>query len=173
MRELALDGDDLVGLHKCMSDPEVVKYFSWEPWNPEEVREFILQNTKNQQEQTYRYYDFGIIHDQFGFIGWCNVRVHHPESKEGELAYVLNRKFWGRGYASEVADALLRFGFCTLGLHRMYACCDPENRASVRVLEKMRMIREAHLRENRWRKGAYRDTLAYAILDREWLENKA
>ena len=75
---------------------------------------------------------------------------------------------WGRGYTTEAARAMIDFGFRELGLHRIWADCDPRNVASWRVLEKLGLRREAHLRQNARIKGEWVDSLLYAILDREW-----
>jgi RimJ/RimL family protein N-acetyltransferase len=63
---------------------------------------------------------------------------------------------------------MVEFGFRELGLHRMWADCDPDNVGSWRVLEKIGMRREGHLRENALVKGAWVDSLIYAVLEREW-----
>jgi RimJ/RimL family protein N-acetyltransferase len=62
----------------------------------------------------------------------------------------------------------LRFGFETLRMHRIYAIVEPENVASARVLEKVGMQREGHLREHRYAKGRRRDSVLYAMLAPEW-----
>lgn len=92
----------------------------------------------------------------------------NPDNREGWLGFCLNRHFWGKGYGTETANALLRFGFQQLDLHRIYATCDPSNNASAHVLEKIGMQREGHLREHKWAKGRWRDSLLYAILESEW-----
>jgi RimJ/RimL family protein N-acetyltransferase len=84
------------------------------------------------------------------------------------LWYTIHPSYWGQGYATEAAHGLLAFGFGELRLHRIWADCDPANLASVRVLEKLGMRREGHLIENAWIKGAWEDSLIFAILDREW-----
>ena len=82
--------------------------------------------------------------------------------------YCLNRDYWGHGYATEAAQAVISFGFEQLGLHRIFAICDPCNVASWRVLARAGMRREGHLLEDRWQKGQWRDSYLYAILEREW-----
>jgi RimJ/RimL family protein N-acetyltransferase len=51
---------------------------------------------------------------------------------------------------TEAASALVGFGFTHLGLHRIWATCAVDNIGSRRVLEKLGMTREAHLREHLW-----------------------
>jgi RimJ/RimL family protein N-acetyltransferase len=62
---------------------------------------------------------------------------------------------------------VLHFGFRQLDLHRIYATCRPANVASQRVLEKVGMHREGHLRRHRWMKGRWQDSYLYAILKDE------
>jgi [ribosomal protein S5]-alanine N-acetyltransferase len=88
------------------------------------------------------------------------------EGPDVELTYTLARAAWGRGYATEAAQAVLRWGFCGVRLPRIVAVAWPDNAASLRVMEKIGMAgvgeREcygARLAEyavtfGRWRLGA-------------------
>jgi RimJ/RimL family protein N-acetyltransferase len=113
-----------------------------------------------------------MLKDTGKLIGGCGINVSNPENREGWLGYCLNRNFWGKGYATETARGLIKFGFEKLDLHRLFATCDPENLASAHVLEKSGMKREAHLREHKWSKGKWRDSYLYAILEQEWKQLK-
>lgn len=86
----------------------------------------------------------------------------------GEIGYVLHPDHVGRGYATEAAAELLRLGFDELGLHRIVGLLDARNTASVRVLERLGMRREAHLVQNEFLKGDWRDELIFAQLADEW-----
>ncbi len=88
-------------------------------------------------------------------------------AKDG-LVTVFSRGFWEKGYATEASRALMDFGFAELGLHRIFATCDPANTASAHVLEKLGMKREGRLREHKWSKGKWRDSFLYAMLEQEW-----
>jgi RimJ/RimL family protein N-acetyltransferase len=91
-----------------------------------------------------------------------------PLAREADIGYELDPRFWGWGYATEVAHKLLEFGFQTLGLHRIWACCVAENQGSAHVLKKIGMQQEGHLRENEWMKDRWWDTLLFGILRQEW-----
>jgi ribosomal-protein-alanine N-acetyltransferase len=73
-----------------------------------------------------------------------------------------------QGYATETAQRLLRFGFATLGLHRIIGQCDPRNTASARVLERIGMRYEGHLRDTMLIRDGWRDSLIYSLLEQEW-----
>jgi ribosomal-protein-alanine N-acetyltransferase len=77
-------------------------------------------------------------------LGHCGLVVNEPPAVE--LIYALARDAWGRGLATEAAACVAQHGFASLGLDRLYALVFPENRASMRVLEKLRFVRdgEAH-----------------------------
>jgi len=94
--------------------------------------------------------------------------VNNLERREGNIGYELDPVYWGRGYATEAARAILAFGFQDLGLHRIWADCVAENTSSAHVLEKLGMRREAQFREREYFKGRWWDGLVYAILDYEW-----
>lgn len=68
----------------------------------------------------------------------------------------------------QAVHAVPGYGFRELGLHRVYATCRPVNVACSRVMEKVGMQQEGHLRQHRWMKGAWHDSLLYAILEDEW-----
>ncbi len=56
---------------------------------------------------------------------------------EVEVAYLIDKSYWGRGLATEAARAITDYGFGTLELTRLVSLIDEENRASQRVAEKV------------------------------------
>lgn len=73
-----------------------------------------------------------------------------PNNRRVDLGYYLGSAYWGRGYATEVARALVAFAFGALGVHRVEAEVVPGNDASARVLERVGFRYEAHLKERLW-----------------------
>jgi len=164
---------DWKSVHDYASDIEVVRFMPWGPNTVEDTQNFIRRTIASQQEQPRRNYSLGVIlTSQNLLIGGCGIYVSNPDEREGYIGYVFNRNYWGQGYATEAAKALLEFGFRQLNLHRIYATCDPANKASARVLEKTGMQLEGHVREHRWVKEKWRDSLQYAIIDHEWKQSK-
>jgi len=101
------------------------------------------------------------------FCGGVGMRLeldHH----RAELGYWLGVPYWGRGYATEAAQAVLRYGFDTLGLHRIYAQHVRENPASGRVLKKIGMRYEGCLRGHICKWDTFHDLEMYgAVKDSE------
>ena len=60
-------------------------------------------------------------------------------------SYELDSRYWDRGYATEAARAILKFGFDELNMRRIWAKCVADNIGSARVLEKMGMESNAEL----------------------------
>ena len=156
-------------LYAIESDPEAVRYQSFGPRTAEECRAYIRLCAQDRAERPRRVYDLAVaLRNKGTVIGRCGLKLTGEEPGEATLWYMVDRARWGHGYAPEAARALLDLGFSALGVHRVWADCDPANAASIRVLEKLGMRREGHLVENAWIKGAWADSLLYAILDREW-----
>ncbi|MGZ3461489.1 MAG: GNAT family N-acetyltransferase [Archangium sp.] len=161
--------DDWRATHPYESDPEVARYAFHDIRTPAESRDYILRVMAQARETPRHVYDFAVVlRDGNRLIGRCGMRITDPELREAMLWYVLDRSQWGRGFITEAARAVVDFGFGTLGLHRVWADCDPRNPASFRVMEKLGMRQEAHFRENVFLKGEWCDSLIYALLDREW-----
>jgi RimJ/RimL family protein N-acetyltransferase len=85
------------------------------------------------------------------------------------MGFWVGVEHWRQGYATEAAEALLRYGFDTLGLNRIYAHHMVRNPASGRVLEKAGMKREGLLRQRVRKWGVFEDVVLLAILREDWL----
>lgn len=70
------------------------------------------------------------------FIGWCGLK-HIEELNEIDLGYRFFEKYWGKGYATEAAKAVLAYGFKTLKLQKVVGRATIENTNSIKVLEKL------------------------------------
>ena len=161
--------DDWPALHDVESRAEVARFQSFEPRTIVESRTYVAQACDEVKQDPRGTYELAVIlNSEDRLIGRCGLGIVDPDLGEAMLWYTMHPLHWGRGYATEAAHALIDFGFRELRLHRIWADCDPANVASTRVLEKLGLRREGHLRENAWIKGAWVDSLIYAIIDREW-----
>jgi RimJ/RimL family protein N-acetyltransferase len=104
-------------------------------------------------------------------IGRVKLIRLNAETNEWEIGWAIHVAHWGQGYATEAARALLKFGFEDLDVHRIVAFCNANNAASYRVMEKIGMQRDGHLREALKWQGEWSDEFVYSILDREWKAN--
>lgn len=93
----------------------------------------------------------------------------HPSHGRAELAYWIGKPFWGEGYCTEAAEAVLDYGFSVLGLNRIYADHMSRNPASGRVMEKIGMRYEGCLREHVKKWDVFEDIKVYGILRSEYM----
>ncbi len=87
---------------------------------------------------------------------------------QAELGYWIGKPHWNNGYASEAGLAVLKFGFEELDLNRIHAHHLSRNPASSRVLQKIGMKHEGHLRQHILKWGKYEDVDMYGILKDEF-----
>ena len=158
---------DLASIHELHSLPETDEFNALGiPASIEEtqavIEPWIAENNLPQIKQ----YTFAIERADDGvFIGLFGLKIGAPKYRRGEVWYKLHTKHWGKGYATEVLAAVIDFGFDSLQLHRIQAGCAVGNIGSIKVLEKVGMIREGRGREILPLKSGWSDNFEYAILE--------
>ena len=158
-----LTADDWQAVHAYTGDPGVMTYVPEGVMTEEQTRQFIAESMA-EEARVYavdlRAQDRLIGH--VGFHPWYAPRIY-------EIGWVFHPLYHGQGYATEAAAALLRYGFESLQVHRVIATCQPENTPSWRVMEKLGLQREGHLRKCIYRdETTWWDEYFYAILEEEW-----
>ena len=165
-----LQDSDLERFAAYRSDPDVARYQSWEsPYTKEQAAAFITAMKRVQPGSPGAWYQLAIERThQAGLIGDCAFHVLAHDACQAEIGFSLARPYQRQGYATEAVRRLLEYLFDGLGLHRVTATCDAENRASAKLLERVGMRREGHFIENIWFKGTWGSEHLYALLHREW-----
>jgi RimJ/RimL family protein N-acetyltransferase len=164
------DGDEIF---RYRSDPEICRYQNWEPESVAEVDEFIARMTALEPDIPGTWYQLAICERDTGrLLGDCGLRFPRRREYETEVGVSLAPEFQGRGYATEALEAVLAYLFDHLDKHRVFASADPRNHASLRLMERVGMRREAHFRESLWFKGEWADDMIYAMLQSEWHERR-
>jgi [ribosomal protein S5]-alanine N-acetyltransferase len=156
---------DLEAVHVFSSDADVCRYMQWGPNNLEQTRSFLEGAIANQRVTPKVHYDFVIVEAEAAtVVGSFTLRLNKPGGELGEIGYVLARSAWGKGYASEAAELVMKFGFEELKLHKISATCEPFNFASAKVLQKAGMVIEGYLQKHIFIKGQWRDTLVFGCV---------
>jgi ribosomal-protein-alanine N-acetyltransferase len=163
---------DFEDVHALTRDPEVARHSSWGPLSEEETKAWLAQTLEAAQTQARTVFEVAVTlrENPAHVIGTAHLSIRDRASREGVLGYSFHRGFWGQGYATEAASALLRLAFTRLDLHRVCATASPENTGSHRVLEKIGMQREGTLRQNVWLRDHWRDSVLYAMVEADWDE---
>jgi [ribosomal protein S5]-alanine N-acetyltransferase len=129
--------DDFAAVYAYGSDPEVLRYMDFPPSTPESTRDHITRCMSLAREQPRQVYDLGVVLKSSGhLIGGITLAITNPATGEAVFSYLFNRRYWGYGYATEVLQRIVSFGFEELALARMADSCDIANTASARVMEK-------------------------------------
>jgi RimJ/RimL family protein N-acetyltransferase len=100
-------------------------------------------------------------------LGTMSLR-RYARDRRAELGYWLAHPAWGHGLATEAAQAVVDFGFSELGLARIYAQVLADNRASLRVLDKLGMVNEGVKRQHVHKARRLHDVVLYGLLRDEW-----
>jgi RimJ/RimL family protein N-acetyltransferase len=103
-----------------------------------------------------------------GAIGLLIAREHD----RAEVGYWIGAEYWGRGYASEAAEAVLRYAFEVADINRVFAAHFSRNPASGAVLRKIGMRHEGTSLQQFKKWGEYLDAEMYAILRGEWVAQR-
>ena len=101
-------------------------------------------------------------------IGNIDLRLE-PEHEKASFGYLLNRRYWGKGYMTEALSALLALCFEKLGLSRVESIHYVGNERSGRVMQKCGMENEGVARREVKVKGVFHDVVHYGITKERWL----
>ena len=129
---------DDISLHQIMNEPGIMQYFPrTDPPDMQRVQK-IIQNQFNQWEEYHLGWWAVAPYGQKELIGWNGLQ-YLPETGEVEVGYLLSKKFWGQGYATEGAQASIEYGFQHFKFDEIIGLTHPENTASQNVLKKCGM----------------------------------
>jgi [ribosomal protein S5]-alanine N-acetyltransferase len=132
------------------------------PYDDGVAEQWIAMHQQRFEEGTWL--NLAVTRDPDGaLVGALGLRLE-PEHDRAELGYWIGKPYWGQGYATEAARALVEYGFERLGLHRIYAYHFTRNPASGKVLQKIGMRHEGHRRQHDKKWGRYEDEELYGML---------
>jgi RimJ/RimL family protein N-acetyltransferase len=131
--------DDAPALFAILQEPNILQYFPPSPPPTlEKTGRYIAHQLAHWQERGYGHWAV-VTQDDGRVVGW-NGLEYLPETDETEVAYLLSRRVWGQGFATEAARAAVEFGLRTCALPAIIGLVHPENAGSIRVLEKCGLV---------------------------------
>ena len=154
---------DAKAAHEIYSDSESMRYL---PSQPHVSIEETIYEIKTRRIDPFRTRGLSCwsvtdLQDQ-EFLGMVNFFSFRK--KMCYLGYMFNKNFGGRGFATEALRVLIPDAFRRWDLHRIGANVNPENIASVRLLEKTGFMFEGRSRQNFEKEGIYNDTMNFSLL---------
>jgi RimJ/RimL family protein N-acetyltransferase len=158
---------DLAEIHILHSLPETDEFNTLGIPDTIQTTKHIVSEWINQQHTTPRVSYTFCIKTQITneFVGLIALNLGKLNFKIAEVWYKIYPAYWGQGYATETLTELLKFAFSSLKLHRIEAGCAVENIASIKVLEKVGMIKEGRKRRILPIRGTWVDNYFFAILE--------
>lgn len=137
---------DLPSLFAVYSDREAMRWVGdGNPLSHEDCARWLDITRNNYATRGYGMFAVE-ARSEPGLVGCCGL-VHPGGQADPEIKYAYLRSHWGRGFATEAAHGMIRYGLRSHGLKLIVASAAPENAASHRVLVKAGM-QHGHLRAN-------------------------
>jgi ribosomal-protein-alanine N-acetyltransferase len=150
------------------SAPEVVRFLNQPPTDTPEKAVGLIDWLNGQFEKQAGV-NWGItLLDDPCVIGICGCDKWQPEDRRVDIGYHITPAYWGRGYATEAAHAVIAWCFEYLDVHRVQADCTEGNSASERVLLKCGFTFEGLWRESCWEHGRFVNIKQFGLLRREY-----
>ena len=160
--------EDAEEIFKIRSDDRVTKFLDRD--NHKTVEEsktmiqMMIQSYRDKAGINWIIRKMGSF-EVLGYIGYWNLI---RENVRAEIGYALKPGYWGKGYMSEALLKVLEYGFNEFGLHSILGNVNPQNKRSIKILEKYGFKKEAHFREDYLYNGRYLDSEIYCLLETDF-----
>lgn len=157
---------DAPGFFLIRSNPELMKFIP-RPLAQTEQDALELLRSFNNAYESGEHLSYAIelkaTQEFIGSIGYYRIDY---DSHRTEVGYILSDKHHRKGYVKEALQMLIDFAFNEMEFHSLEAVIDPENIASIKLVESLGFIKEAHFKENGFFNGKYLDALVYSLLNK-------
>ncbi len=156
---------DCRDLYEYCCDPVSSRYSDWQPHEDAAVtKQFIkgLLSAEHRGEYFMWCIEIKETGKVIGSISLTDIDRHY---KVAELGYGIQKAYYGKGYATEAAKAVLEYLFCTVGVQRVFARIATANLPSVRLAVRLDMECDGLLRKGIYLDGKCHDVYIYAITD--------
>jgi len=158
---------DFDAVYAYSSDPRVTRYLFFGPRDADGTSEYLDGLLASQAERPRMRFELAVEETASGrVVGACDISYVEPHVVD--LGYMLAMDVWGRGYATEIALALVDAAFFDLRAARVISTVDVNNGASIRVLEKIGMRWEAVFRKHRRAKNRWWDCHLFVLPREVW-----
>jgi RimJ/RimL family protein N-acetyltransferase len=162
-------GSDAPAFLDYRNNPAVARYQSWTGCTPAEANAFVEGMARAVWGQPGAWFQIAIEERASGGLaGDCACHFLEREPGSVGLGYTLSPICQGRGYATEAVTAVLDFLLLTAGYRRVTASTDPRNLPSVRLLQRLGFVLEAHEKRSLFLKEEWCDDLRFALSREAW-----
>jgi len=169
VRLRSAEKSDLVKFIEWINDPEVTEGLTlFLPMSSIDEEKWFETAMQRPQEEKPLVVDMKDGED-WQLIGNSSFFAFDWVARSAEVGIMIGEKsVWDQGYGTEVMTLLLRHGFATLNLNRIYLRVYAENKRAIRTYEKARFVHEGRMRQGVYKYGKYFDVLFMSVLREEW-----
>jgi RimJ/RimL family protein N-acetyltransferase len=129
--------EDVAAVEDIYIKPEVMEFIPGGVWSPDRTARTVARMRELDMEHGFGFYPV-VLKSLGTIIGHCGLGFLE-QTPEIEVAYILDSRYWGQGYASEAARATIAHGFSRLNISRIVAVAFPENVRSIGVMRSIGM----------------------------------
>ncbi len=129
--------EDAAALWNIMSDGRVHLYTGDTPWTMERTNRYIQFMLEKNFRTLEAFHGACVLKSNQTIIGFTGLNPYLP--KQPEIEWQLGVPYWGKGYATETGKAVIAAAFASTDIKAIYGMVNPQNKASMRVMEKIGM----------------------------------
>jgi len=139
------DAEDMY--QNWVTDPEVIRFWGWEPHKDIAETRFRLAGWIEEYERPDNYHWVIVLKSISQAIGYIYLNAINEAEESAAVHYLLSRKFWKQGIMTEALKAVLSFAFGSLEMKRVHTRHHADNPASGRVMQKsgMRYVKTEYM----------------------------
>jgi RimJ/RimL family protein N-acetyltransferase len=162
--------NDRIEIFEYRRNKEINKYQGWIPETIEDVEVFIGKIAKKIDEPM-TWFQFAIIEKATEkIIGDVGIQFFDNENRQVEIGCTLNQDFQNKGYATETIKRIVDYLFGELNKQKVIASIDPDNKSSIRLVERIGFRRETHAVERFFVNEKWVDDLIYVLTKSNWAD---
>lgn len=159
---------DSEALFAYRSDAETNKYQGWIPQSVVDAESFIAK-LPAVFDLPESWFQLAIRNKQTNeLIGDLGIHFMGDDQQQCELGCTIGKAWHNQGFATEAMQAIINHLFTERNKHRISASVDPNNTASIKLLERLGFRKEAHFKKSLFLNGTWVDDVIYGLLQEEW-----
>lgn len=167
-----LNTGDIQGIFQLRSRPELSKYIHRALNTHESEAAAFIERINGAITRNECLYWAITLPEKDQLIGTFCLWNISTINQRAEIGYELLTEYHGKGYVHHSMQAVVNYAFEVIGLHSLEAVVNPENQASIKLLERNHFKREALFTENEFHNGRFTDTAIYSLLKAWWKDGK-
>lgn len=159
---------DAEAIFRYRSDAITNQYQGWVPKTIDDAQTF-LSKVAQKINLHDTWFQFAIIlKENDELIGDIGIHFLDEENYQAEIGCTLAKDQHGKGIANEALKTTIDYLFKELKKHRITCSADPDNLASIKMIERLGFRKEAHFKQSILIDGEWVDDIVYGLLKSEW-----